>query len=143
MIFLMNFVNEAWKCTCFPRIGLQIINKGNQLCWWMSLRWGILSCNFETLTKLRICRNKSGNEIYTLRLMKGMKLFSVSYIIMSPYQRSVSTAMITKTKDQVWRVHLRYRHFFSAKLKRQSVFQRQRDINSSNVSVHLWNNCTL
>ena len=56
MIFLMNFVNEAWKCTCFPRIGLQIINKGNQLCWWMSLRWGILSCNFETLTKLRICR---------------------------------------------------------------------------------------
>ena len=58
---------------------------------------------------------KSGNDIYTLILMKGMKSFLVSYIIMSPDQISVSTAMITKTKDQVWRVHLRCINFFCAK----------------------------
>ena len=33
--------------------------------------------------------------------------------------------------------------FLFCKIKRQSVFQRQRDINSNNISVHLWNDYTL
>ena len=69
--------------------------------------------------------------------MKGTKSFPVSYLIMSSDQISVSTAMITKFERSGVTSALTLHEFLFCKIKRQSVFQRQRDINSNNISVHL------